>query len=134
MDRYNVRVGTGNAGQEFFRINTVNGQTTVPGYSLSKGDCDASIVNSTEGVVYGQRVDRQTVVNYWRRSLCRKVPLFYEKDMQVGQLSAYKFTLRNDTYDRLENATADCWKSWRNTKTMPDGLSDLSKCFFGKRY
>lgn len=131
VDRYNVRVGTANSGTEFFRINTVNGLSTVNGYSLDKGDCDASIVNSTEGVVYGQRIQRSTVVNYWRRSLCRMVPLFYEKDLRVGQIDAYKFTLLNNTYDRCENVTADCWKQWRNEKPMPNGLSDLSKCFYG---
>lgn len=133
VDRYNVQIGTEHAGTDFFRINSMNGKPTVPGYNVEKGDCDARIVNSTEGLVYGQKVTKETVVRYWRRTLCREVPLYFEKELKVGQLDAYKYALLNNTYDRMENKTADCWKSWKKDQvSLPDGLSDLSKCFYGK--
>lgn len=54
-DRYNVKIGTKFGDSEFFQINTINGAPTVPGYDVKRGDCYASIQNSSEGVVFQRR-------------------------------------------------------------------------------
>lgn len=131
IDRYNVRIGNTYPGPQFFQINTINDQTTVPGHDQSPGSCVASVVNTTEGAVYGQRVRRHVDQLYWRKTLCRAVPLVYVGDVQEGLMTAYHFKLMNNTYDRFANASTDCYKGPAG-RPLPDGLSDLSKCLFGE--
>lgn len=131
-DRYNVRIGPKHAGNQFFEIATVNGVTVVPGFDLSRGECNASIIGATEGALYNTHLSSESVLWYWRKSLCRQVPLYFEKTVQKGAFDAYKYVLRENVYDRMANATADCYKG--PEPTLPDGLSDLSKCFFGTPY
>jgi scavenger receptor class B, member 1 len=111
-------------------MNSFNYRETVPGYLPEKGDCFASIVNSTEGAIYPQFLTKDSVLEYWRKSLCRKVPLYFEKDVDYDSLKLYKYTLPANVYDRLDNLTADCYKG--NSNLLPNGLTDISKCFFGK--
>ena len=40
----NVKVGQENGFQEFFNMQEYNYQTTVPGFELDKGDCNATII------------------------------------------------------------------------------------------
>lgn len=110
----------------------MNGDTVVPGFHLERGECNASIVGSTEGAFYKNQLNENSVLWYWRKPLCRQVPLYYEKKVQKGPFEANKYILREDVYDRIENETADCYKGF--IQTLPDGLSDVSKCFFGKMH
>lgn len=102
----------------------------MPGFDISEGECNASIIGSTEGALYKNRLDENSVLWYWRKPLCRQVPLYFEKKLKEGDFEAYKYVLREDVYDRFENETADCYKGFK--QQLPDGLSDVSKCFFGK--
>lgn len=108
----------------------MNGNTVVPGFYTEEGDCNASIVGSTEGALYNTHLTKDSVIWYWRRALCRQVPLHFEKDVQKGAFAAFEYELRENVYDRTENLTADCFKGFRDI--LPDGLSDVSKCFYGK--
>lgn len=107
----------------------MNGATVVPGFDLSRGECNASVIGSTEGALYKTHLTIESVLWYWRKSLCRQVPLHFEKTVQKGAFEAYKYVLRENVYDRMVNASEDCYKG--STSTLPDGLSDLSKCFYG---
>lgn len=108
----------------------MNGDSVVPGFNLANGDCNASIIGSTEGAFYKNQLTEESVLWYWRKPLCRQVPLYYEKRVQKGPFEAYKYILRENVYDRMENETADCYKGFY--QTLPNGLSDVSKCFYGK--
>lgn len=123
----NVKIGVWHGSENFFKINTWNYRTTVPRFYPENGDCNANIEGSSEGALFPQLITNETVLWYWRKTLCRPVPLHYDSKVQVGKLKAFKFILRDDVYDRFENATADCYKG----TDLPDGLSDVSKCFFG---
>ncbi|XP_031632460.1 lysosome membrane protein 2-like [Contarinia nasturtii] len=125
-DRYNVRIGAGYGFDHFFEITSMNGATVVPGFQSSK--CNASIVGSTEGALYKNRLDEDSVLWYWRKSLCRQVPLYFEKNMTEGSFDAKKYVLRENVYDRFENETEDCYKGF--VDRLPNGFSDVSKCFF----
>lgn len=103
----------------------------MPGFDVAHGECNASITGSTEGALYNNRLTEDSVIWYWRKSLCRQVPLYFEKKVQKGPFEAYKYVLRENVYDRFENETVDCYKGF--FQLLPDGLSDVSKCFFGKR-
>ncbi|CAO1346533.1 unnamed protein product [Diamesa serratosioi] len=128
-DRVNVLIGKAHGNENFFKIQTYNERATVPGFNPEQGDCFASLVNSTEGALYPQFIKKETVLWYWRKTLCRTVPLYYEKEVKLGSIVGYKFVLKDDTFDRLKNASEDCFKG--NT-VLPSGLSDLSRCFFGQ--
>lgn len=125
-DRVNVQIGVRHGHENFFKINTWNGRPTVPGFQPERGDCNANIDGSTEGALYPQLIAEDTVLRYFRKSLCRPVPLNFDSEVQWGDLKAFKFILRDDVFDRFENRTADCYRG----SNLPDGLSDLSKCYF----
>lgn len=127
----NVNIGTKHGDNKFFLINTHNGRSTVPGYKLEDGDCNASLINSTEGVVYPQGLTKNSTLVYWRKTICRPAFLNFEKSIKINNIEAYKYTLRQDIYDRLQNSTADCYKGFDEDEQLPNGLSDVSKCYFG---
>lgn len=54
--------------------------------------------------------------------------MFTAEQTKYG-ISGYKFTLINSTYDRKEPPEDDCYKG---TPTLWNGLSDVSKCYFGE--
>lgn len=110
----------------------MNGDTVVPRFDLSRGECNASIIGSTEGALYKTHLTEKSVLWYWRKSLCRQVPLYFEKKVQKGSFEAYKYILHENVYDRSANLDEDCYKGFYDI--LPDGLSDLSKCFFGACY
>lgn len=122
-----MQIGVRHGNENFFKINNWNHRTTVPRFYPENGDCNASIQGSSEGALYPQMIQKETVLQYWRKTLCRSVPLYFDDELQWGNLKAYKYVLRDDVYDRFENRTADCYKG----VDLPDGLSDVSKCFFG---
>ncbi|XP_055854242.1 scavenger receptor class B member 1-like [Episyrphus balteatus] len=129
-DRINVRIGPKYNAQEFFTINTFGYQKTVPGYQPERGDCYADLMNSTEGAIYPNQVAKDVILWYWRKSVCRPIPLYFEKEVQMGKLKAFKYVTHVDWYDRKENLTEDCYKGFGRTP-LPDGLSDISKCYSG---
>ncbi|XP_058834841.1 platelet glycoprotein 4 isoform X2 [Topomyia yanbarensis] len=125
-DRVNIRHGKQFGNEQFFMINTYRNRPTVPGFMPENGDCFASIVNASEGAFYPQNLNENSVLIYWRRTLCRAVPLFFEKEIRRGPLTGYEFVLPDNSYDRLANATADCYKGQRIL--LEDGMTDMSKC------
>lgn len=130
-DRVNVLIGKAHGNENFFKIQTYNERPTVPGFNPEQGDCFASLVNSTEGALYPQFMKKETVLWYWRKTICRTVPLYFEKEVKLGSILAYKYVLKDDTFDRLDNLKEDCYKG---NNVLPSGLSDLSRCYFGKIY
>uniref|UniRef100_A0A182WMJ9 Scavenger receptor class B n=1 Tax=Anopheles minimus TaxID=112268 RepID=A0A182WMJ9_9DIPT len=125
-EHVNVKHGKRYGNDQFFMINTYEYEPTVPGFSLAKGDCFASIQNSTEGATYPQNLDERSVLIYWRKTLCRAVPLYFDRRVQKGPLTGYKYLLPDDSYDRLPNSTADCYKG--QFGLLEDGMTDVSKC------
>lgn len=104
----------------------------MPGFHLDRNECNASIVGSTEGALYKTHLNEESVLWYWRKALCRQVPLYFEKKLQKGSFEAYKYVLRENVYDRMDNLTEDCYSG--AFEMLPNGLSDLSKCFYGNLY
>ncbi|KAG5677882.1 hypothetical protein PVAND_007599 [Polypedilum vanderplanki] len=122
-DRVNVNIGTKHGAKNFFAINTWNNKPTVPRF---ENECNASLKGSSEGALYPALSTKDTVLWYWRKTLCRPVPLHFDEEFICDGLKAYKYILRYDVYDRLENKVEDCYRG----DNLPNGLSDLSKCFF----
>ncbi|KAL7046309.1 hypothetical protein ACKWTF_002538 [Chironomus riparius] len=125
-DRVNVNIGLKHGHKKFFTINTWNDHPNVPRFNIDSGACNASLKGSTEGAIYPGLASKETVFWFWRKTLCRKVPLFFEKEFSMYNLKAYKYVLRYDVFDRNNDTEADCYKG----DNLPNGLSDVSKCFF----
>ncbi|XP_063700813.1 lysosome membrane protein 2-like [Culicoides brevitarsis] len=123
-DHLNVKMGPKYPSSEFFHLLSYNYRTTVPGFKLEHGDCNATILEATEGAIYPQRLTKNSTLFYWRKTLCRPATLFFEEEVQKGPLLGYKYVLRNDVYDHPDDKE-DCYRG----KNLPDGLSDLQKCF-----
>ncbi|XP_050097024.1 scavenger receptor class B member 1 [Anopheles aquasalis] len=126
-EHVNVRYGRHYGNEQFFMMNTYEYEPTVPGFSLARGDCFASIVNSSEGATYSQNLKEESVLIYWRKTLCRAVPLYFDGRVQRGPLMGYKYSLPDSSYDRLANSTADCFKGQYGP--LEDGSTDISKCY-----
>jgi scavenger receptor class B protein 1 len=123
-----VKYGRKSGPDSFFQINNYNYEEVVPGFPTGKRECFATLNKSSEGALYPQGLNKSSVLWYFRKTLCRPVPLYYDGEIQKDTLVGYKFALHTDTYDRKENRSADCYKGF--SKPLPDGLSDLSKCFY----
>lgn len=115
---------------EFFHLLSYNYRTTVPGFKLENRDCNASVLGATEGAVYPEYLSKNSTLLYWRKTLCRAAPLYFEEEVQKGPLLGYKFVLKNNVYDHRDETKIDCYKGLSHT--LPDGLSDLSKCFHSR--
>ncbi|XP_053675472.1 scavenger receptor class B member 1-like [Anopheles nili] len=125
-EHVNVRHGKRYGNDQFFMMNSYEYEPTVPGFSLANGDCFASILNSSEGATYPQNLNEQSVLLYWRKTLCRAVPLYFEQRIQKGPLTGYKYALPDDSYDRLPNSSMDCYKG--QFGLLENGMTDTSKC------
>ncbi|XP_070499798.1 lysosome membrane protein 2-like isoform X1 [Chironomus tepperi] len=125
-DRVNVNIGLKHGHKKFFTINTWNDHPTVPRFDIDRKYCNASLKGSTEGAIYSGLASKDTVFWFWRKTLCRPVPLFYDSELSMYNLKAYKYILRYDVFDRNHDTEVDCYKG----ENLPDGLSDVSKCFF----
>lgn len=117
-------IGPEHGHEKFFLIDKYDGTKNLPGYDNT---CSDTLVNATEGVTYAQFLTKNSTIRYWRKTLCKVTPLFYESDVQKYGIMAYKFQLPNDTYNRTE--PEDCYVS---EPPLANGLSDVSKCYYSK--
>lgn len=73
----------------------------------------------------------ETVINYFRKSICQVIPLHYERSSELLGLKVNEYVLRPESMKRKANLTADCYKgSEEDAYVLPDGLTDMSKCYF----
>ncbi|XP_059610987.1 scavenger receptor class B member 1-like [Phlebotomus argentipes] len=129
-DRQNVKIGTAHGHEHFFEMTLYNDRPTVPGFRPERGECFASIENSTEGLFYPQRLTDESVLKYWRKSICRPSFLTYAGEETVSGVPGKRYVLPDDTYDRTRPLEEDCYRG-DNGDEYPDGLSDASKCYHG---
>uniref|UniRef100_A0A1B0DID4 Uncharacterized protein n=1 Tax=Phlebotomus papatasi TaxID=29031 RepID=A0A1B0DID4_PHLPP len=129
-DRQNVKIGTAHGHEHFFEMNLYNDRPTVPGFRPEIGECYATIENSTEGLFYPQRLTDESVLMYWRKTICRPSYLYYTEDVTVNGVTGKKYVLPDSTYDRTQPLEEDCYRG-EDGAEYPDGLSDASKCYHG---
>lgn len=125
----NVNIGTSHGPENFFKMNLWNNRPTVPRFLTEYGDCNATLNGATEGAMFPSNIQKDDVVWYWRKTLCRPVPLHFDEELIHSGLNAYKFILKTNVFDRCKNSTADCYKG----NNLPNGLTDLSRCFYGEK-
>lgn len=72
-DEVTVFVGPESGDEKFFTIDKFHGMPTLPGYDTE--NCNDTLENATEGVLYSQRLTHKSKLHYWRKTLCKVVTL-----------------------------------------------------------
>lgn len=123
-DEVTVKYGPRWGHKEFFEINRFRGQPQLPGYSADT--CPDRIFGSTEGVMYKQRLTKEDVLLYWRKTVCKLMPLYFDSALSMHGISLYRYNLSENVFDRISNGT-DCYDT---EPSLPPGISDASKCYY----
>ncbi|KAL3270704.1 hypothetical protein HHI36_021232 [Cryptolaemus montrouzieri] len=125
QDTVTVYIGTDRGDENYFLIDRYDGSEYLPGHGSS---CQDKIMNSTEGVAYPQYLTKNSSLRYWRKTMCKVTTLYFdsEQEWKYG-INSYKFWLPNNTFDRTQPEEKDCYRS---ESALPNGLSDISKCYF----
>ncbi|XP_071452331.1 scavenger receptor class B member 1-like [Hetaerina americana] len=143
MDSYNITIKDGRIDpNNIYKIEKVNGAANLGKWAwLDPPDPDEmdlykackmrdTIVGTYEGMLFPQNVGRNTSLRVYRDAMCRPLILQYQKDVTIGKdLPAIRFQppldFLNSTHP--ENA-CHCLKN--KEKCLPDGLTDMSPCYF----
>ncbi|XP_026322687.1 scavenger receptor class B member 1-like [Hyposmocoma kahamanoa] len=123
-DIVTVKIGSNHGHSEFFKIDKYRGQSQLPGYDADQ--CPDRIVGSTEGVMYQQRLKKDDVLLYWRKTVCKLMPLYFDSEFILDNVPVYRYNLSESVFDRVINVT-DCYDT---VPSLPPGLSDGSKCYY----
>ncbi|KAJ0182935.1 hypothetical protein K1T71_000911 [Dendrolimus kikuchii] len=123
-DEVTVKYGQRWGHKEFFEIDRFRGNPQLPEYNPDT--CPDRIFGSTEGVMYRQRLTKQDVLLYWRKTVCKLMPLYYDSAFTMNGVHVYRYNLSESVYDRIYNRT-DCYDT---VPSLPAGLSDASKCYY----
>ncbi|KAJ9598280.1 hypothetical protein L9F63_011044 [Diploptera punctata] len=112
--------------RKYFTMDTYHRQNRF-GFWPNK-DCD-SVQNATEGILYHQDITKDDVLYFFRKAMCRVAAIKFKEETERFGLKAYNFSLPLNTYHRPLNGSYDCYTLPGDTP-LPDGLSDISQCFF----
>lgn len=85
---------------------------------------------SSEAYLYNRKMTKKTVIKYFRKSICQVIPLHYERSSELLGLAVNEYVLRPESMSRKKNLTADCYKGTEYGYVLPDGLTDMAKCYF----
>ncbi|XP_049766991.1 scavenger receptor class B member 1-like [Schistocerca cancellata] len=123
-DNVTVFIGPENA-RRFFTMDQFHGSPRFGYWSGEK--CDA-VAGATEGVVYPQYLTKNDTLKYFRKTICRITPIYYTGDVTRDGVSAFRFELPGETYDRPANPEEECYRA-PGTPLLPSGLTDISPCY-----
>ncbi|CAH0699547.1 unnamed protein product [Spodoptera exigua] len=123
-DEMTVKIGPQWGHKQFFQIDRFRGQPQIPGFDPDV--CPDRIFGSTEGVMYAQRLTKQDVLQYWRKTVCKLMPLYFDSELTMFDVPLYRYNLSESAFDRVTNGT-DCYDT---VPSLHPGLSDTSKCYF----
>ncbi|KAM3956252.1 scavenger receptor class B member 1 [Aphomia sociella] len=123
-DEITVKIGPQWGHEEFFQIDRFRGEPQLPGYDPN--ECPDRIFGSSEGVMYRQHLTKEDVIVYWRKTVCKVMPLYFDSELLVDNVPVYRYNLSETVFERVTNGT-DCYDT---EPPLPAGLSDSSKCYF----
>ncbi|XP_045529397.1 lysosome membrane protein 2-like [Pieris brassicae] len=123
-DDVTVKIGPQWGHHNFFKIDQFGQKLQLKGYDLDT--CPETLIGSTEGVMYHQRLSKDDVLLYLRKSICRAMPLGFDQEVIIDNVPVYRYNLSEHAFDRI-NGT-DCYDS---KPSLPNGISDTSKCYDG---
>lgn len=124
VENVTVYIGPKWGNNKFFTIVNVGGKPQLPGFDYDT--CPDRLYGSSEGVLYPQYLNKNDVLLYWRKSVCKIMPLYFDKEIVVDDVPVFRYNLSENVYDRVRNGT-DCYDT---SPSLPAGVSDASKCYF----
>ncbi|XP_039752007.1 lysosome membrane protein 2-like [Pararge aegeria] len=124
VDDITVKIGPQWGHHDFFKIDKVRGLSQISGYDPDV--CPDRLFGATEGVMYHQHLSKNDVLYCWRKTVCKLMPLYFDKEITLEGVPLYRYNLSENVFDRVKNST-DCYAM---ENTLPDGISDASKCFY----
>lgn len=80
VDRLTIYIGTRWGDRRFFTLDNFQGKSSLPHFP-NDSSCLQTVKGSTEGLIYSQRLQKNSSLLYWRKTLCKVVALNY-----VGEL------------------------------------------------
>jgi CD36 family len=119
-------------------IDTYNGQTML--HSLNSSDvCDERLRGVSEGVIFQQHVARNRSLSVYRKGFCRTLAIQFEKEEPAenvnGNPGGLRFVIPPHAFNATRNVEHACHcgrKTAADACTLPDGLSDITNCYYGK--
>ncbi|CAK1546464.1 unnamed protein product [Leptosia nina] len=124
-DEVTVKIGPKWGHHNFFKIDKYGRKLQLKGYDLES--CPDTLTGSTEGVMYHQKLSKDDVLMYLRKSICRAMPLHFDKEVVIDNVPVYRYNLSEAAFDRITNGT-DCYDAY---PSLPNGISDTSRCYDG---
>lgn len=108
-------------------IDTYRGSTNLSQWQ--EGHC-GNIQNASDGTKFRGGLSMNDSVLFYRKSLCRAAPLIPVDEGVKSGLHGYKFTFPENMLDNGKYTKENkCFCS--NDKCLPEGLMDVSKCYYG---
>ncbi|XP_028172674.1 lysosome membrane protein 2-like [Ostrinia furnacalis] len=108
-------------------IDTYRGSTDLPQW---EGKHCSNVQNASDGTKFKGALGKNESILFYRKSLCRAAPLVPVKEGTRSGLKAYMYTFPEKMLDNgkyHEENKCFC----RNGKCLPDGLIDVSNCYYG---
>ncbi|XP_063898685.1 scavenger receptor class B member 1 isoform X1 [Helicoverpa armigera] len=108
-------------------IDTYRGSTDLPQW---KGKHCSNVQYASDGTKFKGGVERNETILFYRKSLCRAAPLIPIDEGVKSGLKGYKYTFPENMLDNgkyIKENECFC----RNGKCLPDGLIDVTDCYYG---
>ncbi|VDK73193.1 unnamed protein product [Litomosoides sigmodontis] len=97
----------------------------------------ARAINGTDGEFYKPFIKKTDTIYVFAPDLCRSIHLTFEKEIEYKDISAYRFTVKEDLLDPTAPGNEGfCGNDGKRffseyEKCLPKGLLDLSRCHDG---
>nr|XP_018914564.1 PREDICTED: scavenger receptor class B member 1-like [Bemisia tabaci]XP_018914565.1 PREDICTED: scavenger receptor class B member 1-like [Bemisia tabaci]XP_018914566.1 PREDICTED: scavenger receptor class B member 1-like [Bemisia tabaci]XP_018914567.1 PREDICTED: scavenger receptor class B member 1-like [Bemisia tabaci] len=124
-DEVTVFMGPENS-RRFFTMEHFNGSPRLNHWRNET--CD-SVYGATEGVAYHQFITKNDTLRYFRKTMCRVTPLNYKCDVEKLGMTAYRFELPPNIFNRPADGGEECFNQ-PHLPYLPSGVSDVSPCYF----
>lgn len=92
-------------------------------------DAPCNMIQGSSGELFPPGQTKDKPVTMFNGDLCRHVDLYFDKEVQINGITAYKYV---STQRSLDNGTVNNDNScFSNGKKFPSGVSDISGCRWG---
>ncbi|XP_059224990.1 scavenger receptor class B member 1 [Stomoxys calcitrans] len=124
---YNVRIGTKNGFDNFFRINQLNGQEYFAeqksniGRNKPNETCPINVVNALDNSLFPPYIKKNTNFTIVAIETCRTMEMYYDGIQEHNGYKGYRYVIED------RNTQPSCLDNSRGIK-LHKGMWDVSKC------